>query len=300
MDVGQPSLDQLRTFLAVVQQGSFNRAAKKQGRAISAVSYAIGALEAQLGIRLFDRQGSRTPQLTEAGSALLAEVHLIIDDVDSLVARVRGLQSGLEAELSVAVDVMVPSTVLAQMLRDFQQSFPTVPLRLHVEALGAVAALVLDGKATIGIAGPEIVEHPELESRSVGSVDLIPVAAPVHPLAGAAEIRPGEVRKHLQLVLTDRSLLTDGQDFSVLSPQSWRLGDLGAKHALLREGIGWGNMPRHLVAGDLADGRLAELPLPEQARVDYCLSALWRRDTPPGPASCWLLDTARERLSVAD
>ena len=297
MDVGQPTLDHLRIFLLVAQEGSFNRAAKKARRAISAISYAIGTLESQFGITLFDRQGSRAPVLTESGAALLSEARVIVDDVDGLVATVRGLRQGLEAELPIAVDVMVPHGALAQMLRNFQFAFPTVPLRLHVEALGAVAALVLEGRATFGIAGPEIVGHPELEGRTVGSVDLVPVAAPGHPLAQAETVKPGDVRKHLQLVLTDRSALTQGRDFSVFSPRSWRLGDLGAKHALLREGIGWGNMPFHAVADDLAAGRLRELALPEGGRTPYRFSALWRRDTPPGPAACWLLDETRRCLA---
>ena len=59
MNVGQPSLDQLRVFLAVAEEGSFNRAAKRLGRAISVVSYAITNLESQLGLSLFAREGSR-------------------------------------------------------------------------------------------------------------------------------------------------------------------------------------------------------------------------------------------------
>lgn len=292
-----PSLDHLRTFLCVVEEGSFNAAARKQGKAISVVSYAIAQLEAQLNVRLFDREGSRRPQLTKEGRALLSEAHTIADDVDALLAKVRSLRQGLEAELSLAVDVMVPGHVLAKLLRDFQVRFPTVPLRLHVEALGAVAALVLDGRATLGIAGPDILELPELEREIIGSIELVAVAAPDHPLAMMDKIAPGETRKHIQLVLTDRSPLTEGRDFSVFSPRSWRLADLGAKHALLKEGIGWGSMPRHLVATDLASGALRELSLPERPAIDYSLIALWRKDAPPGPAAVWVLDELRERLA---
>lgn len=285
-----PSLDHLRVFLAVVEEGSFNAAARRLGRAISVVSYAIGQLEAQLGVRLFAREGSRRPELTEAGKALIGEAHAISDDVDALLAKVRSLQQGLEAELSLAVDVMVPGEALARLLRDFQAMYPSVALRLHVEALGAVAGLVLDGRATFAIAGPEILELAEIERETVGSVALVPVAAPSHPLAQMQRVPPGEARKHLQLVLTDRSPLTAGRDFSVFSPRTWRLADLGAKHALLKEGIGWGSMPRHVVRDDLANGVLVELALPEQPAMDYALVALWRRDTPPGPAATWVLD----------
>lgn len=296
-DVAPPSLDHLRCFLAVVEEGSFNRAAQKLGRAISVVSYAISQLESQLDVRLFDREGSRKPQLTEAGKALLSEARAISDDVDCLLAKVRSLHQGLEAELSFAVDVMVPVDVLASLLGAFQVMFPSVPLRLHVETLGAVAALVLESKATLAIAGPDILDLPELQRETIGTVELVPVAAPSHPLARMGTIAPGEARKHLQLVLTDRSPLTAGRDFSVFSPRSWRLVDLGAKHALLKEGIGWGSMPRHRVQADLDIGTLVELHLPERPGLDYALVALWRKDCPPGPAAVWVLDELRARLA---
>jgi len=297
VDLVPPSLDHLRSFLAVVEEGSFNGAARKLGRAISVVSYAISQLELQLDVRLFDREGSRKPSLTEAGRALLSEAHAISDDVDALLAKVRSLRQGLEAELALAVDVMVPGHVLARLLRDFQVRFPTVSLRLHVEALGAVAALALEGRATLAVAGPDILDLPDIEREQIGSVELVAVAAPDPPLACMDRIAPGEARKHLQLVLTDRSPLTDGRDFSVFSPRSWRLADLGAKHALLREGIGWGSMPRHVVRIDLDTGALVELRLPERPVIDYALVALWRKDTPPGPAALWVLDEFRARLA---
>jgi DNA-binding transcriptional LysR family regulator len=297
VEVGQPSLDQLRIFLAVVDEGSFSRAARRMGRAVSVISYGIANLEAQLGVSLFARQGSRRPELTDAGKALLAEARAVADDVDGLMAKVRSLHQGLEAELALAVDVMMPSTTLAAVLREFQRMFPTVFLRLHVEALGAVAALVLEQKAQLGIGGPVIVDHPALERVAVGEVGLVPVAAPSHPLAKLDRIGPGATRQHLQLVLTDRSPLTEGRDFSVASPRTWRLADLGAKHALLLEGIGWGGMPRHAVADDLEAGRLVELTMPEAPPVLYGLNALWRKDCPPGPATSWILDAFQDALA---
>ena len=118
---------------------------------------------------------------------------------------------------------------------------------------------------------------------AAGSVPLVPVAAPQHPLAQPGPIAPGSARDHVQLVLTDRSILTEGQDFAVHSPRTWRLADLGAKHALLRQGIGWGNMPQPMVAEDLADGRLVRLTLPEYGDETNPLIAVYRSDTPPGP-----------------
>ncbi len=296
MNVGQPTLDQLRLFLAVVDEGSFNGAARKLGRAISVVSYGITALEAQLGVTLFDREGSRKPALTEAGKAMLAQARAVADDVDTLMAGIRSFNQGLEAELGLAVDVMFPTHLMAEILREFQHEFPTVHLRLHVEALGAIAALVIDRAVDLGIGGPELIPLSDLERIAIGEVQMIPVAAPSHPLAQMNPVPPGEVRKHRQLVLTDRSRLTEGKEFSVFSANTWRLGDLGARHALMREGIGWGSMPVHLVATDIAAGSLVRLALPEAPGMAYTFHALWRRDCPTGPARAWLLAMFKARL----
>lgn len=295
MDVGSPTVDQLRIFLAVAEHGSFNQAARKLGRALSVVSYGIAALEFQLGVKVFDREGSRKPRLTDAGRALLADARAVIDEVDGMMARARSVRQGLETELALAVDVMVPSATIGAVLHDFQVTFPAVDLRLHVEALGAVAALVLDQRADLAVAGPDIIDLPELQRAAIGSVKLVPVASPGHPLAQLEQVPAGEARRHLQLVLTDRSRLTEGKEFSVISPRTWRLADLGAKHALLLEGVGWGNMPLHVVSDEISLGRLVKLELPENPPLDYVLHALWRKDSRPGPAATWMLDALAER-----
>ena len=79
MKLGDPSLDQLRIFLAVAEEGSFGAAARKMGRAVSAVSYGIAQMEAQLGVTLFAREGSRRPVLTDEGRGLLAEAKSVAD-----------------------------------------------------------------------------------------------------------------------------------------------------------------------------------------------------------------------------
>lgn len=286
---GTPTLDQLQIFLCVVENGSFAAAARKLNRVTSAITYAIDNLEAQLGLPLFDRLGTRKPELTEAGRAVLAEARTVTHGVDILRARVRGLREGLEAEVSIAVDVMLPTTRLVDALQAFQVAFPTIPLRLHVEALGGITQLVQSGTAVIGISGPLSATVEGLDRRAIGRVSLVPVAAPFHPLGRSGRKTPGEARSHIQLVLTDRSPLTEGQDFGVIGVRTWRLADLGSKHALLLAGIGWGSMPDFMVRGDIEAGRLVELNLPDWPVGQYEMHAIYRTDTPPGPAAQWLI-----------
>ncbi|WP_285021612.1 LysR family transcriptional regulator [Novosphingobium sp. fls2-241-R2A-195] len=288
---GTPTLDQLTIFLTVVEVGSFAGAGRKLNRAVSVISYGIANLEVQLGVMLFEREGTRRPQLTEQGRAVLAEAKAISQGVDGLRAKVKGMLDGLEAEVNLAVDVMLPAERVGQVLRDFAATFPTVQLRLHVEALGAVTALVLDKEAVVGLSGPLSAGVEGIDSRSAGSVPMVPVAAPDHPLGRMMAIAPGAGRDYTQLVLTDRSRFTEGSDYSVFSPKTWRLADLGAKHALLRQGIGWGNMPLPMIEADLVAGTLVRLAMPDHVGGTYRFSGIWRRDTPPGPAASWLLDS---------
>jgi len=288
---GAPSLDQLKVFLTVVETGSFAAAGRRLGRATSAISYAIANLELQLDVPLFDRERTRKPSLTEAGMAVLSDARTVSAGVDNLRAKVKGLAQGLEAEVTLVVDVLLPTARLVDAMQAFEAEFPTVALRLHVEALGAVTQLINTRVADIGVSGAVHVGLPAgIERIQVGSVELVPVAAPSHPLARDPANAPGAARNHVQLVLTDRSPLTQGQDFGVIGVKSWRLADLGAKHALLLAGIGWGNMPEPMVRADLAAGRLKQLDLPEGNRdFHYAFHAIYRTDTPPKPAAAWMI-----------
>jgi DNA-binding transcriptional LysR family regulator len=98
------------------------------------------------------------------------------------------------------------------------------------------------------------------------------------------------------LVLTDRSTLTEGRDFGVVGPQTWRLADLGAKHAFLRAGLGWGHMPLPLVASDLAQGRLVAIEIEGMTPRGMIMPmhAVYRTDALPGTAGRWLIDRLRD------
>jgi DNA-binding transcriptional LysR family regulator len=85
-------------------------------------------------------------------------------------------------------------------MQAFDAAFPTVTLRLHVEALGAVIQLVHSGVAHIDVCGPPLHGSlPGLDRINVGGVELIPVAAPSHPSAAGSATAPGEARNHTQL-----------------------------------------------------------------------------------------------------
>ncbi len=285
------SMDQLRTFIAAAEEGSFSAAGRKLKRAQSVVSQTLANLEQQIGLPLFDRSG-RYPQLTDAGRALLDDARAAAASMDGFKAKARTLAEGLEAELAVAVDVMYPIAALTEAVRSFHQQFPRTPLRLYVEALGAVVEPVLDGRCRIGVIGSFPDLPAECGAEYLLTVPAVVVVATTHALAALPQpISRATAAEHVQLVLTDRSQLTAGRDFGVMSPQVWRLADLGAKHAFLRAGLGWGSMPCHMVADDLARGAVVaiELEASPVRGAAFSMHAIYRKDAPPGPAGRWFV-----------
>src|SRR5215472_5361207 len=170
------TLDQLRTFIAAVDQGSFSAAARKLRRAQSAVSQTLANLEAQLGVKLFDRS-TRYPRLTEEGRSLLADARAVADQVDGFKARARAMRGGLEPELSVAMDVMYPMQALTRAAAHSRQAFPHTPLRLFVEALGGVIKPVLDRKCSIEVVGSLPLIPEELQAESLLDVPMVAVVS---------------------------------------------------------------------------------------------------------------------------
>ena len=286
------TLDQLRTFIAAAEHGSFSAAGRSLDRAQSVVSQTIANLERQIGVKLFDR-GSRSPRLTAEGRALLQAAREITDGIDGFKARARTMREGLEPELSVVIDVVYPIASLTTTAGRFRVKYPNTPLRLHVRALGGVIQLVLDGSCRIGVIGTLPTIPDELESQPLFAIPFVSVVAPIHPLSTHhGLVRKSEITRHVQLVLTDPTSLSEGQNFGVLSPKTWRLADMGAKHAFLRAGFGWGQMPLHMVEKDIREGTLVKIRVegaPAHSQI-LPLHAVHRRDAPPGPAGRSLVE----------
>jgi DNA-binding transcriptional LysR family regulator len=284
-----PSVDQLLVLLAVAEAGSFTAAARRLGRATSAISYAIDTLEEQLGLSLFDRGTTRKPKLTQQGEAIVTEARAVAYSIDTLRARVRGFLDELEPEVSLAVDSMLPSDRLTTLLREFRAQFPTVPVRLLVQTLGGVERAVRSGFAGIGVGSLVHMDMTGFRVINVEGVLIIPVAAHNHPLAQANETGPPRASDFVQLVLSEQPAGAS-RDIGVVSLNVWRINDQAVRHKLLLAGIGWCGMPEPIVRADIESGRVVRLNLRDWRAGIHPLQAIHKIETPPGPAGRWLID----------
>ena len=115
------TLDQLRALIAVIEEGSFSAAARKLHRVQSAISASMANLESQLGVPLLDRS-TKVARLTDQGQAILASARKVCTEVDSLRKLAAGMTVGLEASVSLCVDMLFPLTALSTCASSFAPS----------------------------------------------------------------------------------------------------------------------------------------------------------------------------------
>lgn len=296
--IGNFTLDQLRVLVAIVDTGSFSAASRALSRAQSSISQAIASLEGTQGILLFDRSGHR-PRLTEAGRVLVEHARLVLASASRFEAVAKGSRSGLEPELTIAIDPLVPTAPLIESLRLMRKQFPDLPVSFSTEGLGGSLRRLRNESAATGIclllpAVPEdVVAYPLLR------IKMLPVVAKNHPLAMLGRpVTQSDFEAHVQLILSDPAE-PEGADYGISSARRWRFIDLSRRMDFLMAGFGWCRMPEHLVASEIASGHLALLqipadPTPEEGLIIY---AAHKRSNALGPAGQWLIAELKQRFA---
>jgi DNA-binding transcriptional LysR family regulator len=283
------TLDQLRAFVTVVEEGSFSAAARKLKRVQSAISTAMANLESQLGVPLWDRT-TKVAKLTEQGRAVLGSARRVLEEVDGLRQLTSGMLHGVETRVGLCVDALFPLEALLDLCAAFAKEFPSVDLRVDTEVLSAVSARVLDGTSTLGVVASRGI-LPGLEHEPLASIEMLAVVSPDHPLSRyAGRVPARELARATQIVLSERSN-AGVPDQAVVSSRTWRVADLYTKHMMLRRGLGWGNLPDHIANADIEAKKLVRIwPAPfgdGESRLQF--SAVHKASTVFGPAHRWLL-----------
>lgn len=297
--IGSLTLDQLRVLVTIADTGSFSAAGRKLGRAQSAISQAVATLEGVQGIALFDRSGFR-PALTDVGRVLVGQARIVLAGAARFEALAAGTRQGLEPELAVAIDPLVPTAAFIDSLHALRGEFPYLPVSFSTEGLGGAERRLRRGDAALAlcILLPSVPD--DVAALPLLDINLIPVVSPAHPLAGLD--RPAtraDLDEHIQLVLSDPAA-PDGPSYGVLGTKVWRFVDLGRRLDFLLAGLGWCRMPEHLVTPHLADGRLVSLAIESdtaRATGPLTIYAAHMRERSLGLAGGWLLNALQARLA---
>jgi len=274
--------DQLVAFTTVAAEGTFRSASATLHKSQPAVSKLIRNLEGELGVVLFDRTRYRAT-LTDVGHVFYERAAAVIESTHALRGFGLALGGKVEPIVRLAVEAVTPLDPIVRTLRDLEARFPSVRFELHTERLAGAAEALRERRADVVVATTLGIDAATVDATPFGRVRIVAVARAGHPLAKRRPpIPPPLLRAHAQIVLRD-SAHGVGPSLNVLEGGGlrWTVTDVAAKKDLIIAGMGWGGLPEHVVAGELADGTLRALAVPGFTEA-MDLFAMRRRDRAHG------------------
>lgn len=240
-------IDEIRSFVAVAETGSFSAAARNLKRAQSVVSMHIAGFEAELGYKLFDR--TPKPVLTAQGRELLVGAKRVLVEADRLQNRALTLSETQTPSIYMGIDLVLEAPVMIDLLRLFAKSFPSV--RLQIENISGSEAKWFFTKTAMNLA-LVFSSDPSLESDEyiLGHSPLSIVVAKNHPLAAIDRPTVDDLRRYRQIVVHARdpqspSPAVVNTDYWEIDSGLWALG-------LAARGVGWAILPNFLLIGQSA------------------------------------------------
>jgi DNA-binding transcriptional LysR family regulator len=177
---------------AVVEAGSFVRAAELLNMTPSGVSHGVARLEARVGARLFNRT-TRALHLTDEGRRLYERVSPLLGEIDEAANEASGATEVVRGRLRVNVDPFFSRLVLAAHLAGFLQSHPQ--LRLELVASDAIGDLIAEG-FDLAVRFGEPPPTNTLITRRIAETRILTVAAPAYLERHGRPTHPTDLSTH--------------------------------------------------------------------------------------------------------
>jgi len=269
----ETTLDAWEILQTVVQLGGFGPAAEKLNRSQSTISYAIGRLQEQLGVRLFEIQG-RKAHLTEVGRMLLADAEPHLAGFHQLEERARLMASGGASEVRLSVDSIFPDQRLFAALASFSSSFPHVKPKLRQGTFLSADLEFSVHNAQLCVTG---LISRELFVKPILSIEMLAVVRSDHPLLAIQ-------RRLSRSDLIQHTLVTiEGAASGSLKHQPWLpaqrvlpVGSIDSAIAAVRCGLCFGWLPKYRIQSEIDRGEFVSLPLPAGKTRDVRLNLVCR------------------------
>ncbi|MFH8406931.1 LysR substrate-binding domain-containing protein [Streptomyces sp. NPDC018019] len=196
----QPSLAQLRAFVAVAEHLHFREAAAEIGMSQPALSGAVSALEEALGVQLLERT-TRKVLLSPAGERVAARARTVLEAVGDLMEEAEAARAPFTGVLRLGVIPTVAPYLLPTVLRLVHDRYPDLELQVHEEQTGSLLDGLQQGRLdllllAVPLGAPTVTELPLFDE------DFVLVAPQDHWLGGRGDI-PREALKDMDLLLLD-------------------------------------------------------------------------------------------------
>ena len=261
---GHLDLNRLAVFTTLVDAGTMSRSSDRLFLTQPAVSAHIKALEAALGVTLFNRVGRRLV-VSAAGRVLYDKAQQLFSVADGLISEmedVRGVRNGrLRLGSSIVWEYHLPSA-----LEEFKREYPDVEICLLVANSDRIERMVQDRSVDMGFIGRPA-QRPGLVSEPLATDEVVPICGRAHPLTRAAGPSPGDLSGERFVVrevgsatrlATDRALGSLGSTASI----SMELGGQEAIKQAVQSGRGVGMVCMRGVEPEVGSGLLAIANVP--------------------------------------
>lgn len=255
----------IRVVHLVAKYQSITTAAEQLNKVPSAISYTIKKAEEAIGAELFIRKG-RYIELTSAGEYFIQHSKNILNDLEALKRNTVLIHDGVEQELVVAVNNIIPTPVLVEFICDFERQFPSTTLRINLEVYNGCWDALYSKRADLVIGAPHSVPSTEgIISEPIGQLEWDFVVGPQHPLATQVQpLQNAELRQYPAICIRDTAV-------NFIPQQAWLLEgqkplfvpDFLTAISLIQKNVGIGYIPHHLAQPLLNNGQLVKKPMQE-------------------------------------
>jgi DNA-binding transcriptional LysR family regulator len=289
--------DQLRTFLAVLEHGSFVRAGQALHVGQSTVSFHIKTLESRTGAVLLERGRGRV-EPTAAGRVLLPYAQRLVALRDEAEARLRASEDGEVGRVVLAASTVPAEYLLPPFLAEFRRRYPRIQIEMGVSDSEKAASAVLSKDADLAFVGQKPKDR-RLTSALFANDEIVLVGLAATPFAPGGRLTLKELRE-IPIILREQGSGTRHAIARLLPHLTatntvLRVGSSEAAKRCVQHGLGLAFLSRQVVAAELVAGmfQVIELPGTPVRRTFY---AVRLRSVTPSPAVRALLDLVHQQI----
>jgi DNA-binding transcriptional LysR family regulator len=288
------SLEQWRALVAVVDHGSYAKAAEALHKTQSSVTYAVQKLQSSLGVEAFTIEG-RKSRLTPTGDLLYRRARTLLDEAAGVEKAAGSMSAGWEAEIRIAAEVIFPNTILLRALDRFGRQSPHTRIEVIESVLAGTAEALVERRVDLAISSripQDMSGDPLLRAR------FIPVASPDHPLHKLGRpVTARDLRAHRQLIVRE-SDTRRATKTSLDTAQRWTVSNMGTSILAAVMGYGFAWYSEEKIRDELQAGILKVLPMREGGERFAELYLVFADRDNAGPGQLRFAEIIREEVAA--
>jgi len=251
------SLEQWRSFTAVVDAGGYAQAAEALDKGQSTITYAVKKLEETLDVSAFELKGRRAV-LTSTGELLYQRALHLLEEASRLEQTATSVSAGWEPVIGLSVEVLYPTWLLLQGLAEFGEESPHTHIELYESVMGGTQENLLEGRAALALTPTVPVGF---QGEPIMSLKFLPVAHPERALHQLnRKLSNNDLRRHRHLIVRESGAQRT-RALGIQSEQRWTVSNMPTSIGAACRGYGYAWFPVHKIQRELAAGELKPLPL---------------------------------------